>query len=108
MSTAAAAFPPEITAADIMSVVSERFGVPIAELVDGIRTRGVMQARQSAMYPCRQLTELTPTQIGALFGGRDHTVVLQAERKIRTQMSERFDTRNQILEMTTRLKLRGP
>jgi chromosomal replication initiation ATPase DnaA len=50
------------------------------------------------MYLCRELTELSPAEIGARFGSRDHTVAMHAERQVHGQMTERFDVRNQIVE----------
>jgi chromosomal replication initiation ATPase DnaA len=45
---------------------------------------GVATARQIAMYLCRELTDLSLPKIGQQFGGRDHTTVMHADRKIRT------------------------
>ena len=48
-----------------------------------------MTARQIAMYLCRELTDLSLPKIGQQFGGRDHTTVMHADRKIRQLMAER-------------------
>lgn len=106
MTATAAAHPADITPADVLTVVSEYFEMPVQDLVGRSRSRVVTNARQQAMYLCRRLTDLSPPEISSLFGGRDQTAVLHAERKIQTQMDERFDIRNQILEMTARLRLR--
>ena len=60
-----------------------------------------------AMYLCRELTDLSLPRIGEKFGGRDHTTVMHAERKIKTQMAEKLTTYNQIAELTSRIKLRS-
>jgi chromosomal replication initiator protein len=98
---------PEITAATILAVASEYFSIPIDDLIGGSRSRALVNARQIAMYLCRELTELSLPKIGELFGGRDHTTVMHAERKIRGLMTERLSVYNQITEMTSRIKVRA-
>jgi chromosomal replication initiator protein len=56
------------------------------------------------MYLCRELTELSLPKIGQQFGGRDHTTVMHAERKIRHLMAERRSVFNQVTELTNRIK----
>ena len=56
------------------------------------------------MYLCRELTELSLPKIGQQFGGRDHTTVIHADRKIRTLMAERRSVYNQVTELTTRIR----
>ena len=56
---------------------------------------------------CRELTELSLPKIGQLFGGRDHTTVMHANRKIREQMAEKRSTFNQVTELTNRIKQRA-
>jgi len=56
------------------------------------------------MYLATQLTPRTLPEIGKRFGGRDHTTVMHADRKIRQQMAERRSLYNQIAELTSRIK----
>jgi chromosomal replication initiator protein len=98
---------PDITASTIMAVTSEYFGVSLDDLTGGSRTRVLVQARQIAMYLCRELTELSLPKIGQTFGGRDHTTVMHAERKIRGLMIERRNVYNQITELTSRIRNRA-
>jgi chromosomal replication initiator protein len=98
---------PDITATTIMAVTAEYFGVTIEDLTSGSRTRVLVQARQIAMYLCRELTELSLPKIGQTFGGRDHTTVMHAERKIRSMMIERRNVYNQITELTSRIRSRA-
>ena len=63
-----------------------------------------MTARQIAMYLCRELTDLSLPKIGQHFGGRDHTTVMHADRKIRELMAERRPIYNQVTELTNRIK----
>jgi chromosomal replication initiator protein len=95
---------PEITTESIMEIVSEYFGVTIDDLRGQSRSRSLVNARQIAMYLCRELTDLSLPRIGAAFGDRDHTTVMHAERKIRQQMAERRSLYIQIAELTNRIK----
>jgi chromosomal replication initiator protein len=98
---------PLINAATIMAVTAEYFSVTIDDLVGSSRSRILVGARQMAMYLCRELTDLSLPKIGEQFGGRDHTTVMHAERKIRGQMTEKMTVYNQITELTSRIKVRA-
>ena len=95
---------PEITAATIMGQTASYFGLSIDDLCGTSRSRVLVTARQIAMYLCRELTELSLPKIGQQFGGRDHTTVMHAERKIRSLMAERRSIFNQVTELTNRIK----
>jgi chromosomal replication initiator protein len=95
---------PEITADQIMTATSAYFGVSIDDLVGQSRSRVLVNARQVAMYLCRELTDLSLPRIGQAFGGRDHTTVMHADRKMRQQMAERRSLFNQIAELTNQIK----
>ena len=95
---------PEITADQIMASTSDYFGVSLEDLRGHSRSRVLVNARQVAMYLCRELTDLSLPRIGQAFGGRDHTTVMHADRKIRQQMAERRSLYNQIAELTNRIK----
>ncbi|HLL66600.1 MAG TPA: chromosomal replication initiator protein DnaA [Micromonosporaceae bacterium] len=98
---------PEITADQIMASTSDYFGVSLEDLRGHSRSRVLVNARQVAMYLCRELTDLSLPRIGQAFGGRDHTTVMHADRKIRQQMAERRSLYNQIAELTNRIKQHG-
>jgi chromosomal replication initiator protein len=98
---------PEITAATIMAVTAEYFSISIDDLVGSSRSRMMANARQMAMYLCRELTDLSLPKIGEKFGNRDHTTVMHADRKIRTQMAEKRTVYNQIAELTARIRGRA-
>ncbi|MEU7926010.1 chromosomal replication initiator protein DnaA [Micromonospora sp. NPDC049801] len=95
---------PEINADQIMASTADYFGVSLEDLRGQSRSRVLVNARQVAMYLCRELTELSLPRIGQAFGGRDHTTVMHADRKIRQQMAERRSLYNQIAELTNRIK----
>ena len=95
---------PEITAAQIMAATAQYFGVTIDDLCGSSRSRVLVTARQIAMYLCRELTDLSLPKIGQAFGGRDHTTVMHADRKIRQLMAERRSLFNQVTDLTSRIK----
>jgi len=95
---------PEITAAAIMAQTAAYFSLTLDDLCGTSRSRVLVNARQVAMYLCRELTELSLPKIGQTFGGRDHTTVMHAERKIRLLMAERRSIYNQVTELTNRIK----
>jgi chromosomal replication initiator protein len=95
---------PEITAALIIAQTAAYFGLSIDDLCGSSRSRVLVTARQIAMYLCRELTELSLPKIGQQFGGRDHTTVMHADRKIRKLMAERRNIYNQVTELTNRIK----
>src|SRR5450759_5700309 len=93
----------QITSATIMAQTAAYFGLTMEDLCGASRSRVLVTARQIAMYLCRELTELSLPKIGQLFGGRDHTTVMHADRKIRQLMGERRATYNQVTELTNRI-----
>ncbi len=95
---------PEITIGQIMAQTATYSEFTIDELCGANRTRNLVLARQIAMYLCRELTEMSLPKIGQEFGGRDHTTVMHAERKIRKLMAEKHAVYNQVTELTNRIK----
>ena len=95
---------PEVTAGLIIAQTASYFGFSIEDLCGPSRTRALVTARQIAMYLCRELTELSLPKIGQQFGGRDHTTVMNADRRIRKDLAERRNVFHQVTELTTRIK----
>ncbi|MBM9468969.1 chromosomal replication initiator protein DnaA [Nakamurella leprariae] len=97
----------DIDAATIMAVTAEYFGVTLDELCGPQKTKAIAGSRQIAMYLCRELTDLTLPKIGQTFGGRDHTTVMHAAKKIRAEMAERRQTYDHVQELTARVRERS-
>ena len=95
---------PEITAALIIAQTAAYFALSIDDLCGPSRSRMLVTGRQIAMYLCRELTELSLPKIGQQFGGRDHTTVMHADKKIRQLLAERRSVYNQVTELTNRIK----
>lgn len=94
----------EITAASILGQTAAFFNITLDELKSKSRTRTLVTARQIAMYLLRELTDMSLPKIGQELGGRDHTTVMHADRKIRTLMAERRQIFDQVTELTNRIK----
>ena len=94
----------EITSTAVIGQTAAYFGLSIEDLCGSSRSRVLVTARQIAMYLCRELTDLSLPKIGQAFGGRDHTTVMHANRKIRELMAERRSIYNQVTELTNRIK----
>jgi chromosomal replication initiator protein len=71
-----------VTVDDIQKATAEHFGLKQADLISERRTRSVARPRQAAMWLAKQLTTRSLPDIGRRFGGRDHTTVLHAVRRI--------------------------
>ncbi|WP_291314475.1 chromosomal replication initiator protein DnaA [Corynebacterium sp. UBA2622] len=96
-----------INASTIKDAAAEFFGVTNEQLTGAGKTRQVAHARQLAMYLCRELTDLSLPKIGDEFGGKDHTTVMYADRKIRKEMTENRGTYDEIQELTQMIKNRA-
>jgi chromosomal replication initiator protein len=73
---------------DIQHEVSRAFGISRAELVGSTRAATPLRARQVAIFLTRELTDLSLPQIGRLYGGRDHSTVLNSIRRIEARFDE--------------------
>jgi chromosomal replication initiator protein len=71
-----------VTIEEIQKQVAEHFNIRIADMHSARRARAVARPRQVAMYLAKQLTTRSLPEIGRKFGGRDHTTVMHAVRKI--------------------------
>jgi chromosomal replication initiator protein len=94
-----------ITIDDIQKAVAEHYGLKQADLISERRNRSIARPRQAAMWLAKQLTTRSLPDIGRRFGGRDHTTVLHAVRRIEALKSEDAQLAGD-LEVLTR-KLRG-
>ncbi|MGW9021236.1 chromosomal replication initiator protein DnaA [Leucobacter chromiiresistens] len=94
----------EVQPSDIISKTAEYFDLSVDDLYGPTRAQQIATSRQIAMYLCRELTPLSLPKIGQLFGGRDHTTVMYAHKKISQLIAERRSIYNQVTELTTRIK----
>jgi chromosomal replication initiator protein len=75
-----------VTIETVMKAVAQRYDTDIDALRSQRRDRDISTARQVAMYLCRELTENSLIEIGAAIGGRDHSTVLRAIKKVEAQL----------------------
>jgi chromosomal replication initiator protein len=73
---------------EIQQRVAEGYGVSRAELIGSSRAATPLRARQVAIFLTRELTDLSLPQIGRLYGGRDHSTVLNSLRRIEAGLGE--------------------
>ena len=97
----------QITPNTIIEVTAEYFDIDVSTLTGSGKKRDIAHARQLAMYLCRELTDLSLPKLGEQFGGKDHTTVMYAERKIRKEMTEKRETYDEIQVLTQRIKGRA-
>ena len=81
---------------NIQRVVAEYYKIKVADLLSKRRSRSVARPRQVAMYLAKDLTNHSLPEIGDLFGGRDHTTVLHACRKIKELLDSSADIREDV------------
>ena len=93
-----------IAPGSIISLTAIFYQLSVEDLYGSSRSQTIALARQVAMYLCREMTNLSLPKIGQLFGNRDHTTVMYANKKISELMKERRSIYNQVTEITSRIK----
>jgi chromosomal replication initiator protein len=71
---------------NIQRVVANYFNLSLVDMKGKKRNKGIVRARHYAMYLIRKMTEYSLTEIGEIFGGRDHTTVINALDKIESEI----------------------
>jgi chromosomal replication initiator protein len=84
---------------EIQQRVAERFGISRAELVGSSRAATPLRARQVAIFLTRELTDLSLPQIGRLYGGRDHSTVLNSLRRVEAALAEGGELAERVAEL---------
>jgi chromosomal replication initiator protein len=92
----------------IQQAAADEFGIPREALMAHDRRPGVAFARQVAMYLARELTEESLPTIGARFGGRNHSTVLHAHRKIAADLKQDQEVVHKVQSLRRRLDSNPP
>ena len=87
----------QVTVEMVQGEVARQVGLHVNDLRGNRRTQDVVHARHIAMYLSRELTEASTPEIGRRFGGRDHSTVIHAVRKIERQLRDGHDPQLQDL-----------
>ena len=77
-----------VTIEDIQKKVAEHFSIKMSEMFSARRSKSVVIPRQIAMYLSKELTNLSYPEIGRNFGGKDHTTIIHASKKIDKLLNE--------------------
>ncbi len=93
--------PTELTHETILAVVAEHLKVPTSAMLSATRRQDIVFARQAAMYLCRKLLRFSFPHIGIVFGGKDHSTVIYACRKIESLKARQQDIKN-LLDLLTK------
>ena len=94
----------KIGASEIQKKTAEYYHIKVEDLKSARRSRDIARPRQVAMYLTKNMTGLSFPEIGRKFGGKDHTTVLHAVRRIEELMAEDNDIANQIAQLKLLLK----
>jgi chromosomal replication initiator protein len=92
----------QISVENIQKTVADYYKIKVADMYSKKRPASIARPRQIAMYLAKELTQKSLPEIGELFGGRDHTTVLHAVRKISQERQQLMDLNQQlhVLEQT--------
>jgi len=96
-----------LDAGDIIEEVADYFRLEKGDLLSRSRKQSVAKARQIAMYLCRELTEESYAHIGSRFGGRDHSTVIHAYRKIEEALESESDLQGDVSSLQSKLRNRS-
>ena len=95
----------EITIEKIQKNVADHFQIKTTELKSSKRLKNIVFPRQVAMYICRNVTSLSYPEIGAKFGGKDHSTIIHAIKKIEKKMKDDLQTKMVIEKLMDNLSL---
>ena len=93
-----------ITTDRILNMTADMFGYDVSELTSQRRQQGLVNARQISMYVMRELTDLSYPAIASVFGGRDHTTVMHAVKKINSLLPAERKVYDQVAQLIARVR----
>ena len=93
----------EITVEKIQKKVAEYFQIKVIELKSSKRLKNIVFPRQVAMYICRNMTNLSYPEIGSKFGGKDHSTIIHAIKKIERMMKEDIQIKIKVEKLIEKL-----
>lgn len=93
----------KVSVNDIKRVVSEHFGIKVADMISKRRTKNLCFPRHIAMFLCRKLTTCSYPEIGGHFGGRDHSSVIHAYDVVRARVDANAEVRDLVAAIERKL-----
>lgn len=93
----------QISAEDIQKLVADHFNVKMTDMKSTTRSKQIVVPRQVAMFLIKTHLDKSLVEIGRLFGGKDHTTVLNAIERVGFLQSKDLDFKNNLDELTTRI-----
>jgi chromosomal replication initiator protein len=96
--------PRSVTPDEIFEATAKAFDLTIEQIQGPSRRRPLVSARQTAMYLFRELTDYSYPAIASEFGGRDHTTVMHAQRKVAKLMKEKRQVYEQVTELMHKIR----
>ena len=93
----------DLSMEDIVRKVSEVSGIPENGIVGQSRKREIVEARQTAMFLCRNILDSSLSSVGVFFGGRDHTTVMHAIKIIEEKKAKKKNIGENIAQITQEL-----
>lgn len=94
----------EVTPTSIITNVAQHYTLTFDDIVGPSRTKNVAEARQVSMYLIREMTSLSLVDIGEIFGGRDHSTVMHACKKVAVEMGKKRTLYNNVNDITMHIK----
>ena len=94
----------ELNTEDIMQSVSQRYGLKVKDLTSKSRKQNIVQARQLGIYLCHKYTDTSYSQIGRIFGGRDHSTILYSCEQVGHRIAMDKDYRHEVEAIEALLK----
>ena len=92
----------EVTPEFIIETVAEHYGITMADIAGSKRNSEIVVPRQIAMYLCRKMTDASLKNIGALLGKRDHTTIINGEKKIEAELKTNNTTIKNNIDILTK------
>ncbi len=93
----------EVTIEKIQKIVAEHFQLKISDLKSSKRLKNLVFPRQLAMYICRKMTDLSYPEIGSKFGGKDHSTIIHAIKKIDKKINEDLHTQTLVEKLMEKI-----
>jgi len=95
----------DLTPKKIMGVVSEHFNIRVADMTGTKRHQQIAQARQVAMFLCRQMLNTSYPALGRAFGGKDHSTVLYSVKKVKQLQDDNYELKQLLKTLKTKCRM---